>query len=56
MSKLTLVQEKKPKSAYMQLSEEEKRRMNRIDIDRRENRERKNSDLALKRKAKQRKY
>ena len=40
----------------MQLSEEEKHRKNRIDIDRRENRERKNSDLAEKRKAKQRKY
>ena len=40
----------------MQLSEEEKGRKNRIDMDKRENRERNNSDLALKRKAKQRKY
>ena len=40
----------------MQLSEAEQRRMNRIDMDRRETRERHNSDLALKRKAKQRKY
>ena len=40
----------------MSLSKEERARINQITIDRRENRERKDPSLALKRKAKQAKY
>ena len=40
----------------MSLSKEERQRVNRISIDRRENRERKDHTLAIKRKAKQAKY